>query len=109
MLEGVLLLADVSGFTALAEKCVQQNGPERGAEELAHALNTYMGDILEVVLDFGGDILKFAGVSLGGGRVSVVLMRSVSRGSLLDSTLLFAESQGELLCLQHCAGLLQER
>jgi len=37
----------LAGFTALAEKCVQQNGPERGAEELAHALNTYMGDILE--------------------------------------------------------------
>ncbi|XP_019466265.1 adenylate cyclase type 10-like isoform X2 [Meleagris gallopavo] len=58
---GLGSLCRLSGFTALAEKCVQQNGPERGAEELAHALNTYMGDILEVVLDFGGDILKFAG------------------------------------------------
>ena len=36
-----------AGFTALAEKCIQQSGPERGAEELAHVLNAYMGDILE--------------------------------------------------------------
>ncbi|XP_015136239.2 adenylate cyclase type 10-like [Gallus gallus] len=59
--EGVLLLADVSGFTALAEKCIQQSGPERGAEEMVQTLNAYMGDILEQVLAFGGDILKFAG------------------------------------------------
>ena len=39
-------------------------------------------------------------VYVGGGRVGVLLMRSVSHGSLLGSTLLFAESKGELLCLQ---------
>ncbi|POI26237.1 hypothetical protein CIB84_010013, partial [Bambusicola thoracicus] len=61
VLEGVLLLADVSGFTALAEKCVQQCDPARGAEEMVQTLNAYMGDILEEVLAFGGDVLKFAG------------------------------------------------
>ncbi|XP_072216513.1 adenylate cyclase type 10-like [Excalfactoria chinensis] len=61
MLEGVLLLADVSGFTALAHKCFIRNGPERGSEKLAEALNDYMGYILEEILAFGGDVLKFAG------------------------------------------------
>ncbi|XP_068808599.1 adenylate cyclase type 10-like, partial [Struthio camelus] len=58
---GVLLFADVSGFTALTEKFSQSISKERGADEVAQTLNRYMGDILEELLAFGGDILKFAG------------------------------------------------
>ncbi|XP_067173300.1 LOW QUALITY PROTEIN: adenylate cyclase type 10-like [Apteryx mantelli] len=58
---GVLLFADVSGFTALTEKFSQSISIERGADELTQTLNDYMGDILEELLGFGGDILKFAG------------------------------------------------
>ncbi|XP_015705001.1 adenylate cyclase type 10-like [Coturnix japonica] len=61
MLEGVLILADVSDFTALAHKCYRRSGPVRGAEELAQSLNNYMRCILEEMMKFGGDILKFAG------------------------------------------------
>ncbi|XP_062457159.1 adenylate cyclase type 10-like [Rhea pennata] len=58
---GVLLFADVSGFTALTEKFSQSVSLERGADELTQTLNDYMGDIVEELLGFGGDILKFAG------------------------------------------------
>ncbi|XP_074874611.1 adenylate cyclase type 10-like [Buteo buteo] len=59
--QGVLLFADISGFTALTEKFIQRAGPDRGTDELAQTLNSYLCDILEEVLTFGGDILKFAG------------------------------------------------
>ncbi|XP_066844000.1 adenylate cyclase type 10 isoform X2 [Anser cygnoides] len=57
----VCLLTSLARFTAFSEKCVQQSGADRGADELAQTLNDYMCDILEDVLDFGGDILKFGG------------------------------------------------
>ncbi|KAM6234893.1 adenylate cyclase type 10-like [Spheniscus humboldti] len=58
---GVLLFADISGFTALTEKFIQRSGTDRGTDELAQTLNYYLCDILEEMLIFGGDILKFAG------------------------------------------------
>ncbi|KAM6336772.1 adenylate cyclase type 10 [Alca torda] len=58
---GVLLFADISGFTALTEKFVQRSGTDRGTDELAQTLNEYLCDVLEEFLIFGGDILKFAG------------------------------------------------
>ncbi|KGL83667.1 Adenylate cyclase type 10, partial [Tinamus guttatus] len=58
---GVLLFADVSGFTALTEKFSQSTSLDRGADEVTQTLNRYMGDIVEEILAFGGDILKFAG------------------------------------------------
>ncbi|XP_062447265.1 adenylate cyclase type 10-like [Rhea pennata] len=58
---GVLLFADVSGFTALTEKFSQSINLDQGADEVAQTLNRYMGDILEELLAFGGDVLKFAG------------------------------------------------
>ncbi|XP_062437657.1 adenylate cyclase type 10-like [Rhea pennata] len=58
---GVLLFADVSGFTALTEKFSQSINLDQGADEVAQTLNQYMGDILEELLAFGGDVLKFAG------------------------------------------------
>ncbi|XP_075377318.1 LOW QUALITY PROTEIN: adenylate cyclase type 10-like [Mycteria americana] len=58
---GVLLFADISGFTALTEKFIQRSGTDRGTDELAQTLNCYLRDILEEMLIFGGDILKFAG------------------------------------------------
>ncbi|XP_049653417.1 adenylate cyclase type 10-like [Accipiter gentilis] len=59
--QGVLLFADISGFTALTEKFIQRAGPDRGTDELAQTLNSCLCDILEEVLTFGGDIFKFAG------------------------------------------------
>ncbi|KAK1202220.1 ADCYA cyclase, partial [Pygoscelis papua] len=45
----------------LTEKFVQRSGTHRGTDELAQTLNYYLCDILEEMLIFGGDILKFAG------------------------------------------------
>ncbi|XP_068264110.1 adenylate cyclase type 10-like [Nyctibius grandis] len=61
VVHGVLLLVDISGFTALTEKFIQRSSTDRGADELAQILNSYLCDILEEMLIFGGDILKFAG------------------------------------------------
>ncbi|NWW83909.1 ADCYA cyclase, partial [Rhynochetos jubatus] len=51
----------VTGFTSLTEKFIQRYGTDRGADGLAQTLNCYLCDILEEILTFGGDILKFAG------------------------------------------------
>ncbi|KAM6032733.1 adenylate cyclase type 10-like isoform 4-T4 [Theristicus caerulescens] len=44
---GVLLFADISGFTALTEKFLQRSSADRGTDELAQTLNCYMSDILK--------------------------------------------------------------
>ncbi|XP_053882135.1 adenylate cyclase type 10-like [Malaclemys terrapin pileata] len=62
--DGVLLFADISGFTALTEKFSTDTSLDCGAEQLTQTLNHYVGDIVEKVLIYGGDILKFAGDAL---------------------------------------------
>ncbi|XP_060089030.1 adenylate cyclase type 10-like [Heteronotia binoei] len=62
--DGVLLFIDISGFTALTEKYGTNTNFESGADQLTQTLNRYVGDIVEEVLVFGGDILNFAGDAL---------------------------------------------
>ncbi len=57
-----ILFADISGFTALTEHLAQK-GPV-GAEELTQHLNTYFGQLIELITAHGGDIVKFAGDAL---------------------------------------------
>jgi class 3 adenylate cyclase/tetratricopeptide (TPR) repeat protein len=57
-----ILFADISGFTALTERLAQK-GPV-GAEELTQHLNTYFGQLIELITQHGGDIVKFAGDAL---------------------------------------------
>ncbi|MCB0034586.1 MAG: AAA family ATPase, partial [Anaerolineales bacterium] len=54
-----VLFTDISGFSTLAER-LNQHGPA-GAEELSIALNNYFGQLVDIVLDYGGDVVKFAG------------------------------------------------
>ncbi|XP_030023044.1 adenylate cyclase type 10 isoform X2 [Manduca sexta] len=56
---GVLLMADVSGYTALSER--YNNTGKGGTYRLTVTLNTYLGSLIEVIYGHGGDILKFAG------------------------------------------------
>ncbi|CAK1593969.1 unnamed protein product [Parnassius mnemosyne] len=56
---GVLLMADVSGYTALSER--YSNTGRGGTYRLTVTLNTYLGSLIEVIYTHGGDILKFAG------------------------------------------------
>ncbi|MFC1996127.1 tetratricopeptide repeat protein [Chloroflexota bacterium] len=59
---GVVLFADVSGFTAMSEK-LSVLGKE-GAEEVTGIVNTYFTAMLEINDNFGGDLLKFGGDAL---------------------------------------------
>ena len=57
-----LLMVDIAGFTALTEAAVRQ-GPE-GTERLSRALNFYVGQIIDLVAEHGGDISKIVGDAL---------------------------------------------
>ncbi|HMA38211.1 MAG TPA: adenylate/guanylate cyclase domain-containing protein [Chloroflexia bacterium] len=57
-----VLFADISGFTALAER-LAEHGPA-GAEELTTLLNGYFGQLIAHIERHGGDIVKFAGDAL---------------------------------------------
>ena len=57
-----VLFADISGFTRLTERLAQKGAV--GAEELTSALNRYFGQLIDIIDDFGGDVLKFAGDAL---------------------------------------------
>ncbi|GAB4579642.1 MAG: adenylate/guanylate cyclase domain-containing protein [Anaerolineales bacterium] len=60
--EAATLFADISGFTPLTER-LAQSGPD-GAERLASILNNYFGTLINLVYQYGGDIVKFAGDAL---------------------------------------------
>ena len=57
-----LLLLDITGFTRLTASAVQR-GPT-GTEALWKALNAYLGQIIDMVTDHGGDITKIVGDAL---------------------------------------------
>ncbi len=57
--EAVVLFADISGFTLLTERLAKR-GPT-GVETLARILNEYFGQLIDIVHEYGGDVVKFAG------------------------------------------------
>lgn len=57
-----VLFADISGFTPLCEMCALQGA--RGVETLTKYLNDYFGQMINLILNHGGDIVKFAGDAL---------------------------------------------
>jgi class 3 adenylate cyclase/tetratricopeptide (TPR) repeat protein len=57
-----VLFADISGFTALTER-LARTGPG-GVEELTELLNGCFGQLVQLVVDHGGDVVKFAGDAL---------------------------------------------
>nr|MBA3530658.1 adenylate/guanylate cyclase domain-containing protein [Ardenticatenales bacterium] len=61
-LPAVVLYADVMGFTLMAEQFAQQ-GPA-GLEDLTNLLNAYFGQLVDLVMTHGGDVVKFAGDAL---------------------------------------------
>lgn len=56
---GIILFADVSGFTEMCQK--YSSDVRRGVNQLANALNSYMAPIVEAILREKGDVYKFAG------------------------------------------------
>lgn len=75
---GAMLMADISGFTALSEGLAEQ-GPE-GAEVLTHILNGVFERLERLIARSSGDVLHFAGdalyafwsISNGGNGVAAV-------------------------------------
>ncbi len=60
--EGTLLSADLSGFTALSEKLTRLG--REGAEELTNLLNVCFDGMIAAMEARGGDVLKFGGDAL---------------------------------------------
>eukprot|EP00468_Gymnochlora_sp_CCMP2014_P010054 CAMPEP_0167750018 /NCGR_PEP_ID=MMETSP0110_2-20121227/5748_1 /TAXON_ID=629695 /ORGANISM="Gymnochlora sp., Strain CCMP2014" /LENGTH=1991 /DNA_ID=CAMNT_0007635273 /DNA_START=125 /DNA_END=6100 /DNA_ORIENTATION=+ len=59
---GVVLMADVSGFTKLTEELDKQ-GPA-GLQKMCKILNEYFTKLVNIISEHGGDIVKFAGDAL---------------------------------------------
>jgi class 3 adenylate cyclase/tetratricopeptide (TPR) repeat protein len=57
--QAAILFADISGFTLLTER-MMETGPS-GVETLARILNEYFGQLIDIIHDYGGDVVKFAG------------------------------------------------
>jgi class 3 adenylate cyclase/tetratricopeptide (TPR) repeat protein len=60
--DGALVSADISGFTALSERLAAYG--REGAEELTLLLNQCFGGMIEIIDSYGGDVLKFGGDAL---------------------------------------------
>jgi class 3 adenylate cyclase/tetratricopeptide (TPR) repeat protein len=58
-INGSLVFADVSGFTAMSEKLAR--GGKVGAEELTRILNSYFETMIATLEAYGGDVVKFGG------------------------------------------------
>jgi len=57
--EGTLVMADVSGFTAMSER-LAASGKE-GAETLTNVINRFFTQMLDIAYDYDGVTLKFGG------------------------------------------------
>jgi class 3 adenylate cyclase/tetratricopeptide (TPR) repeat protein len=58
-IQAAVLFADISGFTRLTESLAEK-GPA-GVESIANILNEYFGQLIDIVQQYGGDVVKFAG------------------------------------------------
>jgi class 3 adenylate cyclase/tetratricopeptide (TPR) repeat protein len=58
-IQAAVLFADISGFTRLTEQLAEA-GPS-GVEAIANILNEYFGQLIDIVHNYGGDVVKFAG------------------------------------------------
>lgn len=61
-LPAAVLFADISGFTKLTERLCSEG--EVGVELLASTLNAYFGQVIDLVAQLGGEVVKFAGDGL---------------------------------------------
>jgi predicted ATPase/class 3 adenylate cyclase len=63
-IEGTLLFADISGFTAMSEK-LSRIGRE-GAEEINAIVNRYFSSMLAILREYHGQLIEFGGDALLG-------------------------------------------
>ena len=60
-MQGAVMFADITGFSRMTE--ILSAKPD-GAERINAALNGYLGKLIEMVIEHGGDVIKFAGDAL---------------------------------------------
>jgi hypothetical protein len=60
--DGVVLLADISGFTRLSGKFCDDG--RNGIDQLQQTTNNYLGELVKNIYAYGGDVMKFAGDAL---------------------------------------------
>jgi class 3 adenylate cyclase/tetratricopeptide (TPR) repeat protein len=57
--QAAVMFADISGFTSLTEQLAEKG--RAGVETLARILNDYFGQLIDLVYEYGGDVVKFGG------------------------------------------------
>lgn len=60
-IEAVVLLADISGFTALGEKLTTEHGDSLGAEKFAEQVSEAISALVNVAHRYEGEVAKIAG------------------------------------------------
>lgn len=60
--QGAMLFPDISGFTRLSDMLGKQG--QAGAEALSVVINSYFKLMLDIISEFQGDVIKFAGDAL---------------------------------------------
>lgn len=58
VMDGVVLFADISGFSRLTDQLSRRHD---GAERISEALDTHLGGLVALIASHGGDVLTFAG------------------------------------------------
>ena len=102
----VVMFADISGFTALTERLAEKGSA--GVEKLARILNDYFGQLIDLVYECGGDVVKFGGdavIAVWPIKVDPVLEQTTNQ---LDPILKDAQRQ-ETLRVVECAFRVRER
>ena len=60
--DGSMLSADISGFTALSEKLAGKG--KAGAEEITELINVCFTALIDAAYGYGGEVIKFGGDAL---------------------------------------------
>lgn len=53
-----IMIADVTGFTPLTERALTSKRGTELVEELTVCMNNYFNEAIDMVFDYGGDIIK---------------------------------------------------
>jgi len=61
LVSACVLLADISGFTALGEKLTAEHGDSKGSEEFATQVSEAISALVNVVHKYEGEVVKIAG------------------------------------------------
>lgn len=102
---GAVLFADMQNFTVLAERLTRED-PAGGVTRLASYLDIYIGRLVDIITERGGDIVKFAGDAVFAiwedeRGMSEALLAAVTCGLQIQSQLhQFEVAPGTLLALR---------